>query len=281
MHLSPRQAEIVGLIAAGRSDKEIAGQLGMSPRTVRTHLERIYLQHGFKSRAAAVSEWLKQQHATRSARPGDECPYARPFPEGFNECPAYQSMQLLTLDLSDRPLTRTNTCRHLETKRMPYAEGRWYGGCQVGNQAARGRWAAGVGADRLQKIAVLRQDLRELTGPFVQSLWAHKSQQLREMHAGRDVSGPLARMQALAEQFMASTRAFLLQRQAVLDDVGLPLDAVMDLIRFSIERFTIGSPDASWQVPESILERFPLAARIFLMPRSAEQRAEPMLASTA
>ncbi len=58
MHLSPRQLEIVSLIAAGRCDKEIARCLGMSARTVDSHLQRLYQRHGVHSRAALVAKWL-------------------------------------------------------------------------------------------------------------------------------------------------------------------------------------------------------------------------------
>jgi DNA-binding CsgD family transcriptional regulator len=37
--LSPRQAEVVGLVMQSKTDKEIASTLGISKRTVRTHLE--------------------------------------------------------------------------------------------------------------------------------------------------------------------------------------------------------------------------------------------------
>jgi DNA-binding NarL/FixJ family response regulator len=56
---SPRQTEIVGLIASGYSDKQIALHLQVSPRTVRTQLERLYAAHGLHSRAQAVLIWAQ------------------------------------------------------------------------------------------------------------------------------------------------------------------------------------------------------------------------------
>ncbi|TMC54211.1 MAG: response regulator transcription factor [Chloroflexi bacterium] len=56
---SPRQTEIVGLIASGYSDKQIALQLNVSKRTVRTQLERLYATHGLHSRAQAVHIWMR------------------------------------------------------------------------------------------------------------------------------------------------------------------------------------------------------------------------------
>jgi DNA-binding CsgD family transcriptional regulator len=54
---SPRQAEIVSLIASGHSDKQIALALRISQRTVRTQLERLYASNGLHCRAQAVHIW--------------------------------------------------------------------------------------------------------------------------------------------------------------------------------------------------------------------------------
>ncbi len=57
MHLTPRQSEIIALVASGLSDKEIALRLGLSNRTVRTHLERLYQEYRLHNRAEAVAAW--------------------------------------------------------------------------------------------------------------------------------------------------------------------------------------------------------------------------------
>jgi DNA-binding CsgD family transcriptional regulator len=56
--LSPRQRQIVGLIALGLSDKEIGAQLNLSPHTVRTYLDRLFQNLGCRTRAQAVALWL-------------------------------------------------------------------------------------------------------------------------------------------------------------------------------------------------------------------------------
>ena len=58
MSVSPRQREIMRLVAAGLSDKEIAARLQLSPFTVRTHLQRLYAQHGLHNRAEAAATWM-------------------------------------------------------------------------------------------------------------------------------------------------------------------------------------------------------------------------------
>jgi ATP/maltotriose-dependent transcriptional regulator MalT len=52
--LSEREAEVLGLIAAGLTNAEAAERLYLSPRTVEAHLRRIYDKLGTSSRAAAV-----------------------------------------------------------------------------------------------------------------------------------------------------------------------------------------------------------------------------------
>lgn len=57
-HLSPRESEILELLAQGLAYKEIAGQLSVSYATVRTHIERIYTKLHVHSRSHAVAKYL-------------------------------------------------------------------------------------------------------------------------------------------------------------------------------------------------------------------------------
>ncbi|MDQ6692006.1 MAG: helix-turn-helix transcriptional regulator [Candidatus Dormibacteraeota bacterium] len=59
LRLTRRQAEIIALVASGLSDKQIATQLGVSPRTIQSHLDRLFLEHGFHKRTVAVAAWLR------------------------------------------------------------------------------------------------------------------------------------------------------------------------------------------------------------------------------
>jgi len=49
--LSPRERELVTLVARGRSDAQIAAELYISIRTVRSHLDRIRDKTGCRRRA--------------------------------------------------------------------------------------------------------------------------------------------------------------------------------------------------------------------------------------
>ena len=57
--LSPREKEIVRLVANGLPTKAIATTLELSPWTVCTHLRRIFSKLGVKSRAEMVASALK------------------------------------------------------------------------------------------------------------------------------------------------------------------------------------------------------------------------------
>jgi DNA-binding CsgD family transcriptional regulator len=61
--LTPRQNDLLRLLAAGHTNTQIARQLGISEGTVRTHLENIYERLGVSSRAAAVTRALADRVA--------------------------------------------------------------------------------------------------------------------------------------------------------------------------------------------------------------------------
>jgi DNA-binding NarL/FixJ family response regulator len=52
--LTPRESEVLRLIAAGRSNREIARALFVSEATVKTHVNRIFAKTGSRDRAQAV-----------------------------------------------------------------------------------------------------------------------------------------------------------------------------------------------------------------------------------
>ena len=62
--LTDREAEILGLIAGGATNREIAGTLYLSPHTVKEHTSTLYRKLGARNRADAV------QRAQRLGLPG-------------------------------------------------------------------------------------------------------------------------------------------------------------------------------------------------------------------
>jgi non-specific serine/threonine protein kinase len=63
--LTPRELQVARLVAAGRSNKEVAAQLVISQRTAEGHVERILTKFGFTSRAQ-VAAWVA------ASQPDDE-----------------------------------------------------------------------------------------------------------------------------------------------------------------------------------------------------------------
>ncbi|WP_049565804.1 response regulator [Nonomuraea sp. SBT364] len=53
--LSPRELEVLGLIARGATNREVAAKLFITEATVKTHLLHIFAKLGVKDRAAAVA----------------------------------------------------------------------------------------------------------------------------------------------------------------------------------------------------------------------------------
>ena len=59
VHLTPREREVLELLAAGLSNKRAAKQLGVSEHTVKFHAQAIYSKLGVGSRAAAVTRGVQ------------------------------------------------------------------------------------------------------------------------------------------------------------------------------------------------------------------------------
>jgi DNA-binding CsgD family transcriptional regulator len=60
--LTARETEVLGWLAQGKSDAEIAAIVDARPKTIGKHLERIYSKLGVESRTAAVARVLKAAH---------------------------------------------------------------------------------------------------------------------------------------------------------------------------------------------------------------------------
>ena len=58
--LSPREREVLDLIASGKSIPAMAKELFLAPSTVKTHVQRMYEKLGVGDRAAAVAEAMRR-----------------------------------------------------------------------------------------------------------------------------------------------------------------------------------------------------------------------------
>jgi ATP/maltotriose-dependent transcriptional regulator MalT len=55
--LSSREAQIMTLIATGRSNGQIAAELVLAEKTVKNHVNRIYAKLGVGTRSDAIARW--------------------------------------------------------------------------------------------------------------------------------------------------------------------------------------------------------------------------------
>jgi DNA-binding CsgD family transcriptional regulator len=53
--LTPREADVLRWIAAGKPNRDISEILNISARTVNKHLEQVYIKLGVENRAAAAA----------------------------------------------------------------------------------------------------------------------------------------------------------------------------------------------------------------------------------
>lgn len=76
--LSPREREIVRMVAQGHANKIIADYLGISTWTVCTHMRRIFAKLGVGSRAAMVAKLLETGNARKPAARAGSIPFDSP-----------------------------------------------------------------------------------------------------------------------------------------------------------------------------------------------------------
>jgi DNA-binding CsgD family transcriptional regulator len=68
--LTDREAEVLGLLARGLATKQIAWQLGISPKTADHHIQNLYGKIGISTRAGATLFALEHELVARPARLG-------------------------------------------------------------------------------------------------------------------------------------------------------------------------------------------------------------------
>jgi hypothetical protein len=69
--------------------------------------------------------------------PDDACPYPRPFPEDFQECPTFERVTLSSIGATDEPARPNSTCANLTVGAYWDGTNHRYGQCRLGDSAAR------------------------------------------------------------------------------------------------------------------------------------------------
>lgn len=206
------------------------------------------------------------------ARPPDACPYPKPFAADFDDCPAFQSRQFIPLDTLYQPLQPVVTCRHLETRALRDRH-RWYGACALGYAEARRRWATDVGTTRLAKISQLQRQMGQAIGVDMQRLWQLKGQQLQAFNKGTDTVALTAELRQLSDRAIGDLTSYLKSQTQLLMEVGMPLEAMIELTRLAFDRFIEGrhTSEVTLEVPDSVLAGLSEPVRAFFRPTRPAQ----------
>jgi DNA-binding CsgD family transcriptional regulator len=80
--LTPTEERVAALVAAGRTYREVADALFISPKTVQWNLSNIYRKLGIRSRGELPARLAQQGASPGSAPDGDgQSPAVSPVPE--------------------------------------------------------------------------------------------------------------------------------------------------------------------------------------------------------
>jgi len=206
-----------------------------------------------------------------SARPADECPYPRPFPPGFRDCPAYRSARLVPLDSRYRPLQPGRTCQHLDVGSTATA-GRFYARCLIGSAEERTRWVDPERERLLADAEAITAVLEVRTSALVDRMWELKGEQLRAAdspHPGRAEQDAItAELQRLVQQAMTEMEAALEEETERLARLNLPLGTTMEFLQAVMQQWVESRTLVNPVIPDEWVERFPEQAWWLLRPRA-------------
>jgi len=203
---------------------------------------------------------------TGQGRPTDACPYTRPFPAGFDDCPAYHPAWFTPLTTGYDAMTPVWTCTHLVAGALPAAAARFYGRCRLGDAQARAAWGQSLHAKRLAALRELSADLVEQTAALTAELMAAKGAQLQVQRDEDLRAAATARLERLSARWMTHLDGFLDRNGGALRALGFPPEAIrvlcVDLIDAWIAQEHSGPPEISAEA----LRLFPEDVRILLRP---------------
>ena len=205
-----------------------------------------------------------------AARQADACPYQRPFPDDFSECPAYRRSEFLAVDLQYRALGPINACAHLEARSLAGRPPGYYPACLIGDGRAREAWAASIEAGRLARVRGLARTLGEATREASRAMWQAKAEQLRAARSGRPDERATRRVVQAAERYEAEARRVLERHGRELAQIQVEASAVLDLIHEAVFEWAVRTTAIeSYRPSPEVLERFPPDVRAFLSPNGS------------
>ncbi len=128
--LSERQLEVAKLVAAGNSTREVAGRLGLSPRTVETHIATIFEKLGVRTRAQLTSIVVATDEVGARAHTGNIPLTPFPLIGRENDCSAISKLaaknRVVTI-LGTGGIGKTQTALRIAARSAhAFADGAWF-----------------------------------------------------------------------------------------------------------------------------------------------------------
>lgn len=172
----------------------------------------------------------------------DRCPYPRPFPEGFTDCPTFQPQQFVAATTKEHPLSVHLSCVHLRVGE--HGRNRFYAQCAIGTAADRAAWLRQVGERRIALMRRLQVEFEELYGGSAEELTAAKAATIAEP----DDEQAAAHLEQLLSDLTATFNGFITSRAGILEEAGFPVDDLQALVDAALERWResprLGTPPA-------------------------------------
>lgn len=200
----------------------------------------------------------------------DECPFHRPFPSDFDDCPAYLPTEYIGMNLQHQPLPPVWSCENLEVAQRADRAGAHYGRCRVGTAEQRLDWVRDVERRGRSGLLAMRREYHLEFHDLRLALWAAKGHTL---HNPGDENARL-QLEATAARFKLACDRFFRARAATLSEAGITVEAALVLIDGMIDRLVQSrSVQPAGDLTEAELSEFPDALRFFLNPgRGAGRR---------
>ena len=185
--------------------------------------------------------------------PADRCPYAKPFPDDFAECPAYQPTRFIPLDTAFRPLKPIWSCAHLDVGRI---DGRAYTLCRLGSAEARQEWAARIRSERLERWRAVAREFGEALMEPLATLYAAKARQVagRGTPEGKEADRELRRA---VKAFLDLDFEMMDGRATELEAIGFPVAAMKVVTKDAMDKLLARSQVfGGYEPPAELLAPF-------------------------
>jgi len=201
-----------------------------------------------------------------SVRAPDACPYRRPFPADFHDCPAYHPAYFVPLTSGYESMTPVWTCSHLVPGPVPGQALRFYGRCRLGDEAARLAWVETLHGRRLAELRRLSMEVARATATATSELVGAKGAQLQAEPDSPEREAATEALRDLQSRWLADFDAFLRLHGAELGALDFPPDAVRALCVELIDAWIAQGHSGPPEVPADALRSFPEDVRLLLNP---------------